>query len=277
MEAIYSFVAADDARTRAKLASAKRRAQARIVRQMRCMQEFINVNGRLHRYGFVSADEERTRVMAQQLSGGDLRLFHSILHLPPSTFATWEAVDPAALQLARTTTAPPPPVAPPGLDRDTREWLQCSALRRVTDTAMVRQSRRDQLDMADVLAKMEGVVGGTADTYDWPAVQALASAAAATHHDHGPAELTFAALAALSTTRTHTSVYAQMLKYIATTAHNNTFAPLPPGGGDRTPPDVLRAFLHKHDPDFALPLAATTLPTLDAFKQLCVALAAPRM
>lgn len=271
MEEIECFVVADDAKVCARLAAAKQRAHQRLLRQTRCMHEFINLNGRLYRYGFVSADPERTRDMAKQLSGGDLDVFHTMLHLPASTFNTWDEVEPASLQSALTDVVatpppPPPPVVPPSVDHDTRQWLSCSVHASIKMLKLCRQDQREVVQVLDTMA--DGGGGATSPPpQDWGLVKDVVTTLSG-FPQHGRVELAFATMAALSTTKGCVSAYAQMLKYIATTAHTNTFTPLPPGG-DHTPPDALRVFLRNHDPDFTLPLAATTLPSLDMFTHLC--------
>lgn len=278
VQSAVAFVAASDAATHRRNLDVDIAVRNALHSELRGMSEFINLNGRLYRYGFVSRDNNRTRKMLSHMFTPES--FTKAVQFPISD---WTELDSAKLKLhfqSRRATLPVPPLLE--INTDTLDWLKgvYVSLHRLNDhwgtsarswddvvlnQDAAREITEDDIDTVHSLLRdlTTRVLAELPPPVTWdvgPRVEG-----------HGVIETIFASLR----DRPVQEVYMLMLRYLAERIRNDTFTPLPPGKHSRNK-EGMRAFINDFyvtdaemrrewpSPD----LPATTTPSLAEFEHL---------
>lgn len=243
---------------------ANEHTSARTVRdffqvEVKGFSEFIGVNGKVYRYGFVSEDAVRTRTLARALFDNDLNKFRDIVGM--KGMSSWDDLQPAKLKVhlqrnhdaavALNSSVLPAPLS--DVNPPARNWLQgiyeniarlnvdwATDFQRwedvtFTNTEAQRESVRDatRSDMRNICALLSsstksammvemGLKGEVEHLFNELTVPHIP--------DHGEVEVLLATLAAQpSSPAAPDTLFTMLLLYLAHSVAHHTFTPLPLG------------------------------------------------
>lgn len=252
--------------------------------EVRGMSEYIHMDGRIYRYGFVSADMDHTEQLVKKVvTPGKFKI---VFDMDIQDIAGLKA-HLLTHQLADAQALLPAPVV---MDPSTLAWLKC-AYTHVTrlnqhwgtafktwDQVRVEEAQDILMDLTsqDIHAVTSNLDRLTRvllknpppSNLQWDEDQ-LAKTIERFRGVHGPHEVVFAALATQTPNSTD-AIYMLFLKYSAHALDTNTFAQLPPG--KHAKPDKQFIIDYNHDsnlPAWVNPtLPVTTTPTARDFQTL---------
>lgn len=280
MERIEQFVNAADTAARRRARDQQVAVRDALQSELRGMAEFVNVNGRLHRYGFVSRDNQRTRDILRAMFESPAA-FSQAVGLPVQH---WDDIDSAQLKLhlqtSRLSHLLPAPLV--RVNTDARNWLQSVylTLHRLNDDWGTRFTSWDEVvgDARDAtqddIDKLRGMLMDITTRLLEPLPEPEAwDIQVKPVPGHGIVEVVFAHLARR---RGVPEAYMLLLRYLAQSAEDGTFTPLPPGkhSTDKT---AIHAFIADFYPsredflrDWPTPprIPATTTPSVESFQTL---------
>jgi hypothetical protein len=238
MKRIQQYVAAHDTETHQRARDEEIAVRSALHSELRGMAEYVNVNGRLHRYGFVSRDNDRTRNMVKQMFDSP----ESFVDAVGFPIKEWDDIDSVRLKLHlqssrdNLTSLLPAPLLE--LNPDTLSWLKgvYVSLHRlndhwgtrftswdniVIDADATRDVTKDDIEtvrklLLDLTSRVLTQLPSPGTfNFDPPKIPG-----------HGVVETIFACIACERDVR---DTYMLMLRYLAQTSRDDTFTPLPPG------------------------------------------------
>jgi hypothetical protein len=264
---VFNFLDSMDAKRLQSLHESHRTVRNIVQTEIRGCMEFINVNGRLYRYGVVSADNRRTQQCVKALVPS-LDEFNRVFNMHVQS---WDQVTPYKLKSHLQITLnresyrmlPAPVVA---INAQTLEWLRGvyvslhrlnshwgTQFKRWEDVAIDADSDTHQDVLKEItqddIAQLElmmktltkhamAAVTKTPTNYD------DVGCTQHTHAQHGMVEMLFARITKLHKRDTR-NMYVMMLLYLAHSYRTHTFSPLPPGKHHTHGP-ITREFLDNY-------------------------------
>jgi hypothetical protein len=226
--------------------------------ELRGFAEFIGVNGKLYRYGFVSDDDERTCRLLRALFHDDFQHFRDTVgvleevdswadvHAPELKLHLKNHPD-AVVALKKLLPSPLPLINPASLnwlrgiyttidrlnsdwDTNFEHWSELRGLELEDDQAARDRTSADISHLNHMLTTTTAnALQPQACAMEKPLDTAFRNLPPLpTDSKHGQAELTFATLASLLPDLPHETLYAMLLLYLASSFARNAFAPLPP-------------------------------------------------
>jgi hypothetical protein len=261
-------------------ACAADRASQKAMRDFFCVEvrgfaEFIAVNGKVYRYGFVSGNDERTRMLVRQMFDDDFEKFKDTVGAIEGV-DSWEDVhgpelkvhfkNNAASALALKDFLPSPlPIIDNStinwlrniygtVDRINNEWDSTFASwsdmegMKLEDDAAARDQTQDDIShlthmltitthhmLNDENCGVEDKIKAAFEKLELPSSP-----------KHGQVEIAFATIASLLPQLPHDTLYTMLLLYLASSLANNTFSPLPSGAKTHSDHKAREAFLEEY-------------------------------
>lgn len=269
LDRIKTFVSDLDNRTCQNIQNSYASTRNTLHSEVKGMSEYISLNGRLYRYGFVSEDDERTRLAARRVSNDDLDAFRQTLDMP--NLKTWDDITGVKLKTHLLNTYNtdvaniiPAPVS--DLDALTLKWLQgvYTSVHRLNwdwgtqfkswsdvklespgdahEDALREMTQDDVDDVNDMLKQLtERALGCTTTQYrGWKDFErTVEQMYPRLKKEHGLNEIAFASLASSPGGRQGIDdTYMQLLLYLAHTARTHNFSSLPQRNLEPNPTDV---------------------------------------
>lgn len=305
---VFEFVNEMDVGRARQIQQSLRKVRDQLQTEMRNGSEFISVNGRLYRYGFVSLNDDRTRELLKRMFSDDLGEFREMFFPVES----WDDVTSLKVKSHlqglknREKILEKLPVSFDSVDDQSLRWLKgiyltLPTLNKHWDTEF--ESWGDVSISDDVHPLIEELTGENMEdlgemlknltshalTFEprdtnFDKVEEALRVAKKTEkggkENHGKVELVFARIAA-SQDRDPQDVYLLLLRYLSQSLKKGSFSPLPPGfQRSSSQNDDIRSFLEEHytsddqivrdwgTKDPVKHIPVTTVPSFPEFKSL---------
>ena len=237
---INTFVCKRDQELHRRTRESQKTVRNALQSEMRGMAEFININGRLYRYGFISSNPARTRQLCKAIFSYPA-IMTAQVHIQ---ITSWDDVDPAKLKLhlqSERARIPPPPLL--SLDDRTLQWLQgaYTSLLRLNQHWGTRFTSWEDVTLDGVspevlqettekdIHALQQMLVILAKTIMTPlrCVEYVQTPCPPGDTGHGRVECVFARMVAHG--RDLEDTYLTMLMYLHNSVEQDTFTPLPPG------------------------------------------------
>lgn len=253
---VFDFMDAVDTQRLESIRDSHRVVRTLVQSEIRGCVEFINVNGRLYRYGFISTDTDRSRECVQALTPS-LQEFNRIFK---THLSSWSEFSPFELKNHLQKNPNPEvhrllPAPVPAMNPSTLEWLKgvYVSLHRLNShwgthfkqwgdvqvdpragtqqQALKGVTEEDMAELQTLMKKltqhaMAGVDKPPTNYHD--VTNCTHAGAKELKQTHGVVELLFACI-----TKKHgrdpVNMYMNMLLYLARSRRKDSFSPLPPG------------------------------------------------
>ena len=300
---VFKFVSSLDVDRANHIQQSIRKVRDQLQMEMKKGSEFIGVNGRLYRYGFVSPDDDRTRELVRLMFSDDLGEFQKVF----PGMESWDDVTSLKLRTHlgkghSTEISEMMPVPFNSMDDKSLRWLKgiyltLPTLNKHWDTEfnswgdvsiskdvipiIVELTEENTEDLKEILKNLT-VHAMTFDPKEtnFDTVKKSMGIPRSPEETHGKVELVFAHIAS-SQDRDPRDVYLTLLRYLSQSWKNGSFSPLPPGfHRSSSQNENLGRFLSEHytsddqmvrdwgtkDPVEHIPV--TTVPSFPEFKSL---------